>query len=127
MPSRISPRCCTPTPAPWRDSPLARDGLAASVARSNHDWLRLCICEITFDLGNIAEAKALLASVPPQLVGLLRIFRALCEADIALVEGEEDRAALALEDVAELVAQLARATVDRQIRRAPGRASSASP
>ena len=83
---------------------LARDGLAVSVARSNHDWLRLCICEITFDLGNIAEAKDLLASVPPQLVGLLRIFRGLCEADIALVEGEEDRAALALEDVAELVA-----------------------
>ena len=82
----------------------AREGLAASPARSNHDWLRLCICEITFDLGEVVESAELLANVPPQPVGLTRIFRGLCEADLALAEGDDDRAERALEDVAELVA-----------------------
>jgi predicted ATPase/DNA-binding CsgD family transcriptional regulator len=81
----------------------AREGLAASRARSNHDWLRLCVAEISFDLGDFAESQSLIAKVPAQSAGVLRTFRLLREADLALAIGDDEGADRALEDVAELV------------------------
>ncbi|MGD0197093.1 MAG: AAA family ATPase [Solirubrobacteraceae bacterium] len=83
---------------------VAQEGVAAAPARSSSDWLRLSVFQIAFDLGDWAAARAALDAVPPQLDGVLALFRAVCEADLALGEGRDEPARRALDDVAGLVA-----------------------
>jgi predicted ATPase/DNA-binding CsgD family transcriptional regulator len=83
---------------------VAQEGLAAAPPRSNQYWLRLCVSEIEFELGDWVAARASLEAVPPQPSGVWRLFRELREADLALGEGSDELAASHLAEVEDLIA-----------------------
>jgi DNA-binding CsgD family transcriptional regulator len=86
---------------------MAHEGLRATPGRMtrNHDWMMLTISELAFDAGEWAEATAHLAIPRTQLAGTLLIFRQIREADLALGQGDDERAANALADIEPLVAE----------------------
>jgi DNA-binding CsgD family transcriptional regulator/tetratricopeptide (TPR) repeat protein len=83
---------------------VAQEGLTAAPPRSSLHWLRLCVSEIEFELGDWVAARASLEAVPPQPSGVLRLFRELREADLALGEGSDELAASHLAEVQDLIA-----------------------
>jgi predicted ATPase/DNA-binding CsgD family transcriptional regulator len=84
----------------------AKEGLAATPLRMprSHDWSMLTVAEHSFEAGDWAGARAHLAPEPSRLAGLQLMFRHLCEAELALGEGDEVTAARCLEAVEPLVA-----------------------
>ncbi len=84
----------------------AREGLAAIPRRlgRSRDWMVLTVSEMALEAGDFEMARAHLGPPPEQTLGLVLIFRQLREADLALAEGEEDRAAAALAEIAPQVA-----------------------
>jgi ATP/maltotriose-dependent transcriptional regulator MalT len=85
---------------------LAREGLAAAPRRMTRglDWAMMTVSDIALGAGEWALARANLGPPPDQVEGRSRIFRQLREADLALGVGDDDRAAVALEDIEPLVA-----------------------
>jgi DNA-binding CsgD family transcriptional regulator/tetratricopeptide (TPR) repeat protein len=84
----------------------AKDGLAETPSRlpRAHDWSMLTVAEHSFESGDWGGARAHLAPEPGRMVGLQLMFRHLCEAMLALGEGDEDAAAGCLEAIEPLVA-----------------------
>jgi ATP/maltotriose-dependent transcriptional regulator MalT len=84
----------------------AKEGLANTSRRLGraHDWMMLTVSELAFELGDWAEAKAHLSGSHAQQAGVMLIFRLAREADIALGDGDEERAAQCLEELVPLVA-----------------------
>jgi DNA-binding NarL/FixJ family response regulator len=84
----------------------ARDGLAATPSRllRSHVWSMLTVAEHSFNAGDWAAARAHLVPEPSRLEGLQLMFRELCEAELALGEGDEETAAGCLDAVEPLVA-----------------------
>ncbi|MBV9465960.1 MAG: hypothetical protein JO169_07590, partial [Solirubrobacterales bacterium] len=85
---------------------IAQEGLAATPRRvtRSHDWMRLTVSELSFELGDWRAARAALTAPSSQLAGVVLIFSRLREADLALGEGDEDTAAGCLEALEPLVA-----------------------
>jgi DNA-binding CsgD family transcriptional regulator len=86
---------------------IAREGLAVPSRRMglNQGWLLLTLSEVEFDAGEWEEARAHLGPPASEGTGLLQIFRLLREAEIALGEGDDDRAAELLEQAEPSVAR----------------------
>jgi DNA-binding CsgD family transcriptional regulator len=84
----------------------AKEGLEAipQRVRGGRDWMTLTLSELSLEVGDWKAARAYLGPPPSQVEGLLRIFRLLREADLALGEGDEELAARRLEEVEPLVA-----------------------
>ena len=84
---------------------VASEGLEATPQRVSRmrDWARLTVSMLAFEAGNWALARAHLNPAPSQLAGVMLIFRELCEAELALGEGEEALAERCLDAVQSLV------------------------
>jgi DNA-binding CsgD family transcriptional regulator/tetratricopeptide (TPR) repeat protein len=84
---------------------IAREGLENTPRRigRGRDWMMLTVSELAFELGDWAQAKANLSSSTGQ-VGVMLIFQLTREADVALGEGDEERAAQCLDELGTLVA-----------------------
>jgi DNA-binding CsgD family transcriptional regulator len=84
----------------------AREGLAAIPRRMavNRDWMLLTLSELEFAAGDWQGARQHLGPPPSQLSGVLLIFRLLREAELALGEGDDERAGRRLEQAGPLVA-----------------------
>jgi DNA-binding CsgD family transcriptional regulator/tetratricopeptide (TPR) repeat protein len=85
----------------------ARDGLRAVPrhVRASHDWMTMSISELAFMTGDWDTARTHLGPPPAELDGVRLINRLLREAELALGEGDDDRAHGALERALPLVAQ----------------------
>ncbi|MEA2146707.1 MAG: hypothetical protein QOG59_2294 [Solirubrobacteraceae bacterium] len=85
----------------------ARDGLKAVPrhVRASHDWMTMAISELAFMTGDWDTARSHLGPPPAELDGVRLINRLLREAELALGEGEEDRAEEALQRALPLVTQ----------------------
>ncbi|HEY2772175.1 MAG TPA: AAA family ATPase [Solirubrobacteraceae bacterium] len=77
-------------------NPIRRMGL-------NQSWLLLTLSELEFDAGDWAAARSHLGPSANELTGVLQIFRLLREAELALGEGDDDRAEACLEQAEPLV------------------------
>ncbi len=85
----------------------AREGLAAIPRRMGvaRDWILLTVSELEFEAGDWQSSRDHLPPSPSQLTGVLLIYRLLREADLALGEGDEERASSCLDRAQPLVAQ----------------------
>ncbi|HEY8763920.1 MAG TPA: AAA family ATPase [Solirubrobacteraceae bacterium] len=85
---------------------IASEGLENTPQRlgRGRDWMTLTVSEMAFELGDWAQARAHVSSSPGQQVGVMLIFRLTREADMALGEGDEERAAQCLDELGPLVA-----------------------
>jgi DNA-binding CsgD family transcriptional regulator/tetratricopeptide (TPR) repeat protein len=86
---------------------VAREGLALVPRRlgRGRDWLHLAMSEALLAAGDLEGARVHLVPAPHQAVGLMLIFRLLLGADLALADGDDQKAAEYLADVHPLVAQ----------------------
>ncbi len=84
---------------------IARSGLAQTPQRLPrvYDWLSLTVCSLAFEAGDWALAREHLRPAASRATGTTLIFRQLSDAELALGEGDDDRAAACLESVAPLV------------------------
>jgi DNA-binding CsgD family transcriptional regulator len=73
--------------------------------RRAHDWLALTASELALEAGEPQRARAHLEEVSGAWVGIIRIFRLLRAADLALMQGEEGAAADALREAEPHVAR----------------------
>ena len=80
------------------DVPMRRLGL-------NREWLLLTLSELELDFGDWERARSHLGPPASALTGVLQIFRLLREAELALGEGDDDRAEECLEQAEPLVAR----------------------
>ncbi len=85
---------------------IAREGLEATPRRlgRGYEWMTLTTSELALEIGDWGLARAQLGAARPGPVGVLLMFRLLREADLALGEGDDDRAAACLEELEPLVA-----------------------
>jgi ATP/maltotriose-dependent transcriptional regulator MalT len=86
---------------------VAREGIAVAPRHlaSRHIWMSLTVSELALEAGDWDTAREyLLWSDGSRLMGTWLIFRLTREADLALGEGDEDRAEVALAPAEELVA-----------------------
>jgi ATP/maltotriose-dependent transcriptional regulator MalT len=85
---------------------VAEEGLAQSSRRltRSYDWMTLTVSELALESGDWARAREMLGRPAARLVGILLIFRNVREAELALGEGDNDRAEELLEVIAPLVA-----------------------
>ncbi|MDQ6607068.1 MAG: AAA family ATPase [Actinomycetota bacterium] len=85
----------------------AQEGLAEIPARlgRTRDWLVLTVSELALEAGDWELARTHLNPPSAQTVGVLLIFHLLRQADLALGEGDEETAALSLEQAEPLVAE----------------------
>jgi DNA-binding CsgD family transcriptional regulator/tetratricopeptide (TPR) repeat protein len=83
----------------------AREGMSANPRRPSRerDWMTLVISELEFETGDWELARSHLGPPPSRLVGVLLIFRALREAELALGVGDEELAERWLQEAAPLV------------------------
>jgi predicted ATPase/DNA-binding CsgD family transcriptional regulator len=84
----------------------AKLGLAATPSRlpRSRDWTMLTVAEHAYQVGDWTLARSHLVPEPSRLAGRQLMFRELCEAELALGEGDEDTAWRCLEAVEPLVA-----------------------
>jgi DNA-binding CsgD family transcriptional regulator/tetratricopeptide (TPR) repeat protein len=68
-----------------------------------HGWLTLVLSEVAFAYGDWGLARSSLSPMPKALSGIFYIFRMLRVAELAIGVGDEERAATALERIAEPV------------------------
>jgi DNA-binding CsgD family transcriptional regulator/tetratricopeptide (TPR) repeat protein len=80
------------------------DEIPSSLRRSR-DWMELTVSELALDAGDWKTAREYLTPRSAETVGVLLIFQRLREADLALVEGEEETALRALSEIEPLVAR----------------------
>jgi DNA-binding CsgD family transcriptional regulator/tetratricopeptide (TPR) repeat protein len=85
---------------------VAQEGLDAMPRRlgRGRDWMMLTVCDRSFEAGDWVRARSHLDPVTAHVVGVLLIFRELCEAGLALGEGSVEVAAQALDRIEPLVA-----------------------
>lgn len=85
---------------------VAREGIGAAPRHLAHryDWMVLTVSELALEAGDWDTAREHLWPDPARLVGTGLIFRLTREADLALGEGDEDRAEAALTRAESLVA-----------------------
>jgi ATP/maltotriose-dependent transcriptional regulator MalT len=85
---------------------VAREGMGAAPRHLAHryDWIVLTVSELALEAGDWDTAREHLWPDPARLVGTGLIFRLTREADLALGEGDEDRAEAALTRAESLVA-----------------------
>jgi DNA-binding CsgD family transcriptional regulator/tetratricopeptide (TPR) repeat protein len=83
----------------------AREGLSSTPRRVGFGraWIELTLSELEFGIGDWRAAREHLGPSPSQLTGVLLIFRLLREADLALGEGDDERAGALLSDAEPLV------------------------
>jgi DNA-binding CsgD family transcriptional regulator/tetratricopeptide (TPR) repeat protein len=86
---------------------VAKEGLAAvprhlAFARN---WILLTLSELELEAGDWEAARAHLGTPPSQLTGVMLIFRLLREAELALGEGDDQRASGLLDEAEPLVAR----------------------
>jgi DNA-binding CsgD family transcriptional regulator/tetratricopeptide (TPR) repeat protein len=84
---------------------VAQEGLELTPSEHvrAHGWLTLVLSEVAFACGDWALARSSLSPMPKALSGNFYIFRMLRVAELAMGVGEEERAAEALERIAEPV------------------------
>ncbi len=84
---------------------VAKEGLAQAPLRlrRGHDWMTMTVSELAFAAGDWGMARAHAGPPAAALAGVWRIFRLLREAELALGEGQAERAAAALEEAEPLV------------------------
>ena len=84
----------------------AKEGLAATPPRlrGNNEWIMLTISELALETGDWESAREYLGPPRSQLQGVVLIFRLIREAELALVEGDEETSARCLEEAEPLVA-----------------------
>ena len=82
-----------------------KEGLAAVPRRLpiSRQWMMLTLSELEVEAGDWEQARANLGLPPAQLTGIVLIFRLLREAELALGEGDDDRASRLLEEAEPLV------------------------
>jgi DNA-binding CsgD family transcriptional regulator/tetratricopeptide (TPR) repeat protein len=68
------------------------------------DWLQLTVSEQAFECGEWNVAREALARTPALIMGLMQIYRALCEAELELGVGDEEAAEQLLDTIAEEIA-----------------------
>ncbi len=85
----------------------AKEGLAATPRRmqNNQQWMLLTLSELEVEAGDWEAARSHLGAPPSQLTGVVLIFRLLREAELALGEGDDERASRLLEQAEPLVAR----------------------
>ncbi len=85
---------------------IAREGsaLAPRGLGRGHEWMTLTVSELALETGDWGLARSELHSVRSRPVGVLLIFRLVREADLALSEGDDVRAAASLDELEPLVA-----------------------
>ena len=85
----------------------AQAGLAATgrPGMRMRDWMVLTNAELSFEMGDWKAARAYLGQAATHPVGRQLIYRRLCEAEVCLGVGDEERAARYLEEVEPLVAR----------------------
>jgi DNA-binding CsgD family transcriptional regulator len=71
----------------------------------SREWLELTVSEVALEAGETASARAHLKEASGAWVGVIRIFRLLRAADLALVEADEEGAARALAEAEPHVAR----------------------
>ncbi len=83
----------------------AQEGEALTPGRfiRSHDWITMTISETAFKVGDWSLARANLGPSPSRASGNLLMFRELREAELALGEGDEDAAELALDSIDDLI------------------------
>ena len=84
---------------------IAREGLAQTPGRmrGSHDWMTLTVSDLAFQAGEWDLAREHPGPPAEQAVGRVLIFRLLCEAQLALGEGDVESAAAALDGAEPLV------------------------
>ena len=85
---------------------IAHEGLARLPRRfaRRQEWLQLTISEQAYECGDWVQAREALARTPPRMMGLIEIFRALCEVELELGVGGDDAAEQLLDGIAEAIA-----------------------
>jgi DNA-binding NarL/FixJ family response regulator/tetratricopeptide (TPR) repeat protein len=85
---------------------VAREGLERLPRRfaRRQDWLQLTVSEQAYDCGDWVAAREALARTPARMMGLMQIFRALCEASLELGVGDDGTAEQLLDTIAEAIA-----------------------
>jgi DNA-binding CsgD family transcriptional regulator len=66
-------------------------------------WVRLTLCELTFETGDWAAARAHLERAPEQMVGVILMFRELRAAELAIGIGDEEEGERLLDAAHDLV------------------------
>ena len=85
---------------------VAHEGLERLPRRfaRRQDWLQLTVSEQAFECGDWIAAREALERTPARLMGLMQIYRALCEAELELGVGDDDAAEQLLDTIAEAIA-----------------------
>ena len=85
---------------------IAREGLERLPRRfaRRQDWLQLTVSEQAFECGDWVGAREALERTPARMMGLIQIFRALCEAELELGAGDDEAAEQLLDTIAEAIA-----------------------
>jgi len=85
---------------------IVREGLARLPRRyaRRQDWLALTVSEQAYECGEWTQAREALAGTPARMMGLMQIFRALCEVELELGTGDDEAAEQLLDTIAEAIA-----------------------
>jgi DNA-binding NarL/FixJ family response regulator/tetratricopeptide (TPR) repeat protein len=85
---------------------VAREGLERLPRRfaRRQDWMQLTVAEQAYDCGDWVAAREALARTPARMMGLMQIFRVLCEASLELGVGDDETAEQLLDTIAEGIA-----------------------
>ncbi|MFZ0388775.1 MAG: AAA family ATPase [Solirubrobacteraceae bacterium] len=85
---------------------VAHEGLERLPRRfaRRQDWMQLTVSEQAFECGDWTAARDALEQTPARLLGLMQIYRVLCEAELELGVGDEEAAEQLLDTIAEAIA-----------------------
>ena len=85
---------------------VAREGLERLPRRfaRRQDWMQLTVSEQAFECGDWIAARDALEQTPARLMGLMQIYRVLCEAELELGVGNDETAEQLLDTIAEAIA-----------------------
>ena len=85
---------------------VAREGLERLPRRfaRRQDWMQLTVSEQAFECGDWIPARDALEQTPARLMGLMQIYRVLCEAELELGVGDDAAAEQLLDTIAEAIA-----------------------
>jgi DNA-binding CsgD family transcriptional regulator len=85
---------------------VAQEGLEVLPRRfaRRQDWMQLTVSEQAFECGDWILAREAVEQTPARIMGLMQIYRALCEAELELGAGDEQAAEELLDTIAEEIA-----------------------
>jgi DNA-binding CsgD family transcriptional regulator/tetratricopeptide (TPR) repeat protein len=85
---------------------VAQEGLEVLPRRfaRRQDWMQLTVSEQAFECGDWILAREAVEQTPARIMGLMQIYRALCEAELELGTGDEQAAEQLLDTIAEEIA-----------------------